>query len=201
MKEGQFSVRSFSAISLAGIMLLAVPVTAKPAEDAHGSLPAAPHAPPAPRPPAQHPAPAPRPPAQHAAAAHLSTARVNGHAARDAHGLPSETHGLPADEPQDRAEPASDRLNAYHSTLNEEFAAHPGSDHGYWRNGWYHGYWHDYWDRERWIVWQGHYGFWLTFNGLNAFVYEYTPGVCSYWDGTEWVPWWNPPYTPYRCPF
>ena len=175
-------------------MLMAAPVAAKPAENApHESHPAAAHAAPAPRPPAPHAVPG--------AAIHRTTQRARMHDARDARDLPRGADSAPVDEARGRDEAASDRLNAYRSTLNDDLAAHPGTDHGYWSNGWYHGYWHEYWNREAWISWHGHYGFWLTFNGLDAFVYEYTPGVCSYWDGTEWVPWWNPPYTPYHCPF
>jgi hypothetical protein len=92
-------------------------------------------------------------------------------------------------------------INRYHTTINVAFAAHRGSDHGYWNNGWYHGYWHDYWDNQNWVSWGGHYGFWLALDGLNVFVYEYSPGDCWYWNGYEWVPWYNPPYTPYYCPY
>jgi hypothetical protein len=92
-------------------------------------------------------------------------------------------------------------VNEYHTTFNVTYAAHPGSDRGYWGNGWYHGYWHDYWAQQNWTSWGGHYGFWLALDGLNVFVYEYSPGVCWYWDGSEWAPWYNPPYTPYDCPY
>jgi len=92
-------------------------------------------------------------------------------------------------------------INRYHTTANVRFAAHPGSDRGYWSNGWYHGYWHDYWANQNWVSWGGHYGFWLTLDGLNVFVYEYSPGTCWYWNGYQYVPWYNPPYTPYNCPY
>lgn len=92
-------------------------------------------------------------------------------------------------------------INQYHTTFNVRYAAHPGSDQGYWANGWYHGYWHDYWINQPWVSWSGHYGFWLSLDGLNLFVYEYSPGVCWYWNGYAWVPWYNPPYTPYECPY
>jgi len=92
-------------------------------------------------------------------------------------------------------------INRYHTTVNVAFAAHPGSDHGYWANGWYHGYWYDYWANQNWTSWGGHTGFWLSLDGLNVFVYEYSPGVCWYWNGYQWVPWYNPPYTPYYCPY
>jgi len=96
-------------------------------------------------------------------------------------------------------------INKYHTTINTAYAAHPGSDHGQWATTggtrWYNGYWHDYWNNEQWTNWGGHYGFWLNLDGLNAFVYEYSPGVCWYWNGYEWSPWWNPPLTPYYCPY
>jgi hypothetical protein len=96
-------------------------------------------------------------------------------------------------------------INKYHTTVNTAYAAHPGSDHGQWVNAdgtrWYNGYWHDYWKNEEWTNWGGHYGFWLNLDGVNDFVYEYSPGVCWYWNGYEWGPWYNPPYTPYECPY
>jgi len=92
-------------------------------------------------------------------------------------------------------------INQYHTTVNIGFASRPGSDRGYWGNGWYHGYWHDYWQRQNWTNWGGHYGFWFALDGINVFVYEYSPGVCWYWDGSEYAPWYNPPYTPYDCPY
>ncbi|HXW77533.1 MAG TPA: hypothetical protein VEJ20_08995 [Candidatus Eremiobacteraceae bacterium] len=92
-------------------------------------------------------------------------------------------------------------INEYHTTVNVYYAGHPGIDHGYWTNGWYHGYWHDYWQNQQWMWWSNHYGFWLDLDGMNVFVYEYSPGVCWYWNGYEWLPWYNPPYTPYQCPY
>lgn len=92
-------------------------------------------------------------------------------------------------------------VNQYHTNVNVGYAAHPGSDRGYYANGWYHGYWHDYWAQQNWTSWGGHYGFWLALDGLNVFVYEYSPGVCWYWNGYEWAPWYNPPYTSYDCPY
>jgi len=92
-------------------------------------------------------------------------------------------------------------INRYHTTVNTAYAGHPGSDRGYWSSGWYHGYWHDYWQNQDWTNWGGHYGFWLNLDGVNVFAYEYSTGVCWYWNGYQWVPWWNPPYTPYECPY
>jgi hypothetical protein len=92
-------------------------------------------------------------------------------------------------------------INIYHTTVNIDYASRPGSDGGYWQNGWYHGYWHDYWSQQPWINWSNHYGFWLDLDGMNVFVYEYSPGVCWYWNGSSWQPWYNPPYTLYECPY
>ncbi|MGH7736252.1 MAG: hypothetical protein ACREMP_00020, partial [Candidatus Tyrphobacter sp.] len=88
--------------------------------------------------------------------------------------------------------------------VNAYYVRHPGSFGGGWRgyggNRWYDGYWHNYWGWESWLWWGGHYGFWFPFNGLNVFVYEVSPQVCQYWDGYEWVPYYDP-NTGYYCPY
>jgi hypothetical protein len=90
----------------------------------------------------------------------------------------------------------------YQIRLNPYYALHPAFyPHGYWGAGWYHGYWHGYWAHEPWLWYNGAYGFWLSLAGTEVFVREVAPGVCSYWNGAGWVPWWNPPYTPYYCPY
>jgi hypothetical protein len=94
-------------------------------------------------------------------------------------------------------------LHDAHSTLRlvRQYALHPALYRGYWAGGWYHGYWHQYWAYQPWAWYNNHYGFWLANNSANVFVVETTPGVCSYWNGFAWVSWWNPPYTPYYCPY
>jgi hypothetical protein len=90
-----------------------------------------------------------------------------------------------------------------HSTvvLNRVYALHPRYYHGHWAGGWYHGYWYGFWAGMPWAWYQGNYGFWLTVAAASVFVAETSPGVCSYWNGYAWVPYWNPPYTPYYCPY
>jgi hypothetical protein len=85
--------------------------------------------------------------------------------------------------------------------LNREYARYATHYNGYWGGGWYHGYWHDYWAYQPWVWYNGFYGFWLPVAEVNVFVRETEPGACQYWNGDEWVPWWDPPYTPYYCPY
>jgi hypothetical protein len=97
-------------------------------------------------------------------------------------------------------------IEAYHDAqskirLNAEYARNPAKFHGYWAGGWYHGYWHQYWAANEWAWYQGGYGFWLPVYGTTVFLQETSPGVCSYWNGFAWVSWWNPPFTPYTCPY
>jgi hypothetical protein len=88
-------------------------------------------------------------------------------------------------------------VSAYHQThygtaVNPAYALHP-SEH--------HGYWHQYWANQPWIRYNGHYGFWLALGATAVFVAETSPGICAYWNGYAWVPYWNPPHTPYHCPY
>jgi hypothetical protein len=86
--------------------------------------------------------------------------------------------------------------------INTVYAEHAAFFHGaYWGDGWYHGYWHSYWAAQPWAWYNGSYGFWLAAAGVNVFLTETSPGVCSYWNGVAWVPYYNPPYTPYYCPY
>ena len=89
----------------------------------------------------------------------------------------------------------------YHAAVVDRFARYPRLYNGYWSGGWYHGYWRSYWIAEPWVTFAGYYGFWLAVGGVSTFVYESGPGVCSYWNGVVWVAWYNPPYTPYYCPY
>ncbi len=89
----------------------------------------------------------------------------------------------------------------YRTMLDVRYARDPAAFHGYWNDGWYHGYWHEYWDQESWITFQDHYGFWIDLDGVSTFVYESAPGECMYWNGYVWVPWYDPPETPYGCPY
>lgn len=158
---------------------------ARPAAAPHYQHPAAPHAAPIVREPVAHAAPDQFHPASRPVREYT----------------PQVTRNVAITNHQVYKDITSYHINHYHTTVNVKYAGHPGSDRGYWANGWYHGYWHDYWANQDWTAWGGHYGFWLNLDGLNAFVYEYSPGVCWYWNGYAWTPWWNPPYTPYECPY
>jgi len=97
-------------------------------------------------------------------------------------------------------------VSAFHQdrstiVLNRVYALRPVLYHGYWGGGWYHGYWHAYWAAQPWFWYGGYYGFWLSVAAASVFVAETAPGVCGYWNGYAWVPYWNPPYTPYYCPY
>jgi hypothetical protein len=90
-------------------------------------------------------------------------------------------------------------------TLNAFYARHPNSYPGgawVYTNGrrWYNGYWHRYWTGAHWTWFRGFYGFWFPLNLLTVFVYEAAPGVCDYWDGYEWIPYYDP-LTGYYCPY
>lgn len=89
----------------------------------------------------------------------------------------------------------------YRTHFDARFARDPRSYHGYWGGGYYHGYWHGYWENQPWVVYGDHYGFWLNVGGVSTFVTETSPGTCAYWNGEGWVAWYNPPYTPYGCPY
>jgi len=94
----------------------------------------------------------------------------------------------------------------YHVSINITFAQHPyhyPNAHWSYYNGhrWWDGYWHYYWIDQDWMWWNGEYGFWLDYDGIDVFVYEYSPGLCRFWDGYEWAPWYDPPWTPYYCPY
>lgn len=89
--------------------------------------------------------------------------------------------------------------------LNASYARNAGSYPGaawvFSGNGrWYNGYWHNYWANADWVWFNGFYGFWFPLDGVNVFVYEVAPGVCQYWDGNEWVPYYDPD-TGYYCPY
>ncbi len=198
---------AFWATALAGALLASSAVSAEPAHEGggsprgaappvHYSHPAAPHA--APAPVTHSVVPRSSAPDQFHPAASPRTAVRNY--------TPTVTRNVKVGtNPQIYKNITNYHINQYHTTVNVTYAAHPGSDRGIWVNNggvrWYNGYWHDYWNQESWIDWGGHYGFWLSLDGLNVFVYEYSPGVCWYWNGYEWAPWWNPPYTPYYCPY
>jgi len=97
-------------------------------------------------------------------------------------------------------------VSAYHrahytASLNKTYALHPHDYHGHYAGGWYHGYWHEYWAAQPWLWFNGYYGFWLDIPPTVVFVAEMAPGVCVYWNGYAWVPYWDPPYTPYYCPY
>jgi hypothetical protein len=89
-------------------------------------------------------------------------------------------------------------------SYNGYYARHPNMYPGSWvytgGRRWYNGYWHSYWGRERWVWFGGFYGFWYPLNFLTVFVYEAAPGVCQYWDGYGWVPYYDPA-TGYYCPY
>ncbi len=91
-----------------------------------------------------------------------------------------------------------------HRTVNNYYVRNPEAYGGRWEDEdsgrWYDGYWHNYWDNASWLWWGGHYGFWFPFNGIDVFVYEVSPDVCQYWDGYEWVPYYDPQYG-YYCPY
>lgn len=89
--------------------------------------------------------------------------------------------------------------------LNDYYARHPnmypGGSWSYSRGSrWYNGYWHHYWGGAHWTWFGGFYGFWFPLNAITVFVYEAAPGVCQYWDGYEWVPYYDPD-TGYYCPY
>lgn len=92
-------------------------------------------------------------------------------------------------------------IEHYHTQLVTRYVFHPELYHGYWGDGWYHGYWHNYWVNEPWTWYEGNYGFWVNNGGVNTFVYETSPGVCSYWNGSDWVSWYDPPLSPNPCPY
>lgn len=97
-------------------------------------------------------------------------------------------------------------MSRYHVSVNVTYVSSPRSypsAHWAYYNGhrWWDGYWYNYWADQNWIWWNGEYGFWLSYGGINLFVYEYAPGDCNYWNGNAWVPWYDPPYTPYSCPY
>jgi hypothetical protein len=86
--------------------------------------------------------------------------------------------------------------------FNSNWANHPNQyPNGHWNNGWYNGYWHNYWGNENWEWWGGSYGFWLGLAAGEIFVTETQPGVCNYWDGVQWAPWYTQGTTPYQCPY
>jgi hypothetical protein len=89
----------------------------------------------------------------------------------------------------------------YHTVVVTRYINHPELYHGYWHDGWYDGYWHSYWANEPWTWFNGNYGFWFDNGGVSTFVYEESPGVCSYWNGAGWMPWYDPPLSPYPCPY
>ncbi len=79
--------------------------------------------------------------------------------------------------------------------------AYPGATWVFSNQGrWYNGYWHNYWSGASWVWFQGFYGFWFPLDGATVFVYEVAPGVCQYWDGAEWVAYYDPT-TGYYCPY
>ncbi len=94
----------------------------------------------------------------------------------------------------------------YHYGVVARYAMHPsyyGGAHWAYYGGhhWYDGYWYNYWANQDWMWWGGYFGFWLDLDGIDVFVYESSPGVCEYWNGFMWVGWYNPPWTPYYCPY
>jgi hypothetical protein len=194
-------MKSFLPSALAiGLLLTIAPAGADPPKAAPHPPPAPMHAPAVPmhyvHPPVAHPMPIVRQPLPRSAPDqfHPVTQPVREY-------TPHTTRNVRIDNPQVFKDITAYHANRYHTTVNVNYAAHPGYDHGYWNNGWYHGYWHDYWANQEWTNWSGHYGFWLNLDGLNTFVYEYSPGVCWYYNGFEWLPWYNAPYTPYQCPY
>jgi len=182
-------------------MLVVAALAAAPAAAApqHASAPATHYTHPA----APHAAPISRAPVPHTAPDKFHPASKPNQPVHEY--TPKVTRNVKITSSQTYKDVTSYHINKYHTTVNVTYAGHPGSDHGSWRYSgqvrWYDGYWHDYWTNEQWTNWGGHYGFWLNLDGLNFFVYEYSPGVCWYWNGYEWTPWWNPPFTPYYCPY
>ena len=91
-----------------------------------------------------------------------------------------------------------------HGNVNAYYARNPEAYRGYWAYGnggrYYNGYWRNYWGSASWLWWGGHFGFWFPYNGINVFVYETSPDSCQYWDGYEWVPYYDPD-TGYYCPY
>lgn len=80
-------------------------------------------------------------------------------------------------------------------------ASYPGGAWMYGNQGrWYNGYWHNYWSGASWTWFNGYYGFWFPLDGVSVFVYEVAPNVCQYWDGSQWVPYYDPD-TGYYCPY
>jgi hypothetical protein len=181
----------FRILLAIGLILSSIPATAqpnrggRPGGQQHYQHPAAPHAAPVVHQPVPHTAPDQFHPASRPVQEY--TPRV--------------TRNVTINTSQMYRDVTNYHINRYHTTVNVTYAARPGSDRGYWGNGWYHGYWHDYWLNQDWTNWGGHYGFWFNLDGVNVFLYEYSPGVCWYWNGYQWLPWWNPPYTPYYCPY
>ncbi len=103
-------------------------------------------------------------------------------------------------------------LSSYHAahyggvSVNVSYALHPGGYPGahwmyYGGHRWYDGYWYNYWGNQPWLWWGGYYGFWIDLDGIQVFVYESSPGECMFWNGYAWTPWYDPPYTPYYCPY
>jgi hypothetical protein len=89
--------------------------------------------------------------------------------------------------------------------VNPTYARHgssyPGGAWVYNNQGrWYNGYWHNYWSNASWVWFRGYYGFWFPLDGATVFVYEVAPSVCQYWDGSGWVPYYDPD-TGYYCPY
>lgn len=79
--------------------------------------------------------------------------------------------------------------------------AYPGASWVYTGgHRWYNGYWHQYWASADWVWYNGFYGFWFPLDGVTVFVYEAAPGVCQYWDGSQWVPYYDPS-TGFYCPY
>lgn len=90
------------------------------------------------------------------------------------------------------------------SPYNHYYARHPNMYPGSWVYAggyrWYNGYWHSYWASAHWVWFGGFYGFWFPLNSMTVFVSEAAPGVCQYWDGYGWVPYYDPA-TGYYCPY
>ncbi len=90
---------------------------------------------------------------------------------------------------------------ALNASYARDAASYPGGAWVYGNGGrWYNGYWHSYWANADWVWFDGFYGFWFPLDGATVFVYESAPGVCEYWDGSEWVPYYDPD-TGYYCPY
>jgi hypothetical protein len=142
----------------------------------------------------------------HSTQSHYHSESTNYHPDSTNYGAPSShsvhgiAHGHIAD-PKFYSSVSSYHYAHYHTNVNRVYALHPHDYHGYWKGGWYHGYWYGYWGAQPWLWYQGYYGFWLAAPTTTIFVAETAPGVCSYWNGYAWVPYWNPPYTPYYCPY